>query len=98
MLLRNEICADKPAQLGQFHRMSKAEILDEIPSLTPEERDEIRRKLDELDGNPWDDADDSLTSEEKALLDARIADMEAHPETSIPWAEAEARLKARFGE
>jgi len=39
-----------------------------------------------------------LTSEEKALLDARLADMEAHPETSIPWVEAEARLKARFGE
>lgn len=78
--------------------MSKIEILDQIPNLTPEERNEIRRKLDELDGNQWNDADDPLTSEEKALLDARITDMEAHPEASIPWAEAEARLKARFGE
>jgi len=78
--------------------MSKVEILDQIPHLTPEERNEIRRKLDELDGNQWSDADAPLTSEEKALLEARLADMEAHPETSIPWAEAEARLKARFGE
>ena len=59
--------------------MSKVEILDQIPHLTPEERNEIRRKLDELDGNPWSDADNPLTSEEKALLDARLADMEAHP-------------------
>ena len=36
--------------------MSKIEILDEIPKLTPEERDEIRQKLDELD--------DALTAEE----------------------------------
>ena len=84
--------------MRQFPRMSKAEILDEIPKLTPEEREEIRRKLDEFDGDPWDDTDDPLTSEEKALLDARIEDADAHPETSIPWAEAEARLKARFGE
>ena len=84
--------------MRQFHRMSKAEILEEIPKLTSAEREEIRARLDELDGNQWDDADDPLTSEEKALLDARLADMEAHPETSIPWAEAEARLKARFGE
>jgi hypothetical protein len=78
--------------------MSKVEILDQIPNLTPEDRNDIRRKLDELDGNQWNDADDPLTSEEKALLDARLADMEARPETSIPWSEAEARLKARFGE
>jgi len=99
--LENYICADKPAQLVQFYRMNKVEILDQIPNLTPEERNEIRRKLDkldELDGNQWSNADAPLTSEEKALLDARIADTEARPETSIPWAETESRLKARFGE
>lgn len=30
--------------------MSKAEILAELPKLTPEERDEIRLKIAELDG------------------------------------------------
>jgi putative addiction module component (TIGR02574 family) len=78
--------------------MSKTEILCEIPKLTPEERDEIRQKLDELDAGEWIDSDDPLTDEEKALLEARLADMEKHPETSIPWEEAEARLVARFGE
>jgi putative addiction module component (TIGR02574 family) len=78
--------------------MSKAEILCEIPKLTPEERDEIRQRLDELDDAHWIDADDPLTEEDKALLEARLADMKKHPEKAIPWEDAEARLVARFGE
>jgi putative addiction module component (TIGR02574 family) len=78
--------------------MSKAEILAEIPKLTRKEREEIYLKIVELDGNEWLDADDPLTEEQKALLEQRLADMEEHPEKSIPWSEAEARLKARFGE
>jgi len=34
--------------------MSKAEILEELTKLTSEERDELRHKLDELDGDEWD--------------------------------------------
>ncbi len=78
--------------------MSKSEILAEIPKLTKAERYEIRVKLAEIDGDGWLDDDDPLTDAEKTLLEARLEDMEKHPEKSIPWAEAEARLKARFGE
>ena len=42
--------------------------------------------------------DGELTEAEKRLIDARVDDLEKHPERSIPWAEAETRLKARFGE
>ena len=77
--------------------MSKAEILQELPKLTKEERKEIRLKLAELDPDEWLDEDDPLTEAEKALLEKRLEDMERHPEKSIPWTEAEARLKARFG-
>lgn len=77
--------------------MSKAEILEEIRKLTSEERYEIRLQLAELDGDGWLDDDDPLSDEEKALLDARLADMEQHPETSIPWEEVERRIEARFG-
>jgi putative addiction module component (TIGR02574 family) len=70
--------------------MSKAEILEEIPSLTPEERDEIRRKLDELD--------DSLTPEEWALIDKRIAEHEADPQSAIPWEKFKADLDEKFGQ
>jgi len=77
--------------------MSKTEILEELSKLTPEERYEIRLKLAELDGDGWLDDDDPLTDEQKALLEARLADMEQHPERSIPWEEAKRRIEARFG-
>ena len=50
--------------------MSKTEMLEQLPQLTPEERFEIRVKLAELDGDRWLDEDDPLTEEQKALLDA----------------------------
>lgn len=59
--------------------MSKTEIIEELPKLTSEERHEIRLKLAELDGDGWLDDDDPLSAEEKALLDARLADLEQHP-------------------
>ena len=77
--------------------MSKAEILAEIPRLTKEEREEIRFKLAELDGDCWQDDDDPLTVEERALIEARIAAHEKNPETAIPWEQFVARLKQRLG-
>lgn len=76
--------------------MSKTEILAELPKLTPDERFEIRVKLAELDGDRWLDDDAPLTDEQKALLDARVADLEQNPNTSIPWEEAKKRIEARL--
>jgi putative addiction module component (TIGR02574 family) len=76
--------------------MSKTEILEELPNLTSEERYEIRLKLAELDGDDWLDDDDPLTDEQKALLEARLADMEQYPEKSIPWEKAKRQIEARF--
>ncbi len=78
--------------------MSKAEILQELPKLTKEERYEIRVTIAEMDNEGWLDEDDPLSDEQKALLESRLEDMEKHPEKSVPWKEAEARLRARFGE
>ena len=79
--------------------MSKAEILEELPKLSPAERREIRARLYELDpaADDWDD-DGELTDEEKHLIEARLAEHERNPETAIPWEEFDARLKARFGQ
>ncbi len=77
--------------------MSKTEILDEILKLNPEERREIRLKLAELDGDEWLDDDDPLTEEQKAMLEARLADIEQHPEKSIPWEDAKRRIEERLG-
>lgn len=76
--------------------MSKTEILEQLPKLTPDERYEIRMKLAELDGDRWLDDDDPLTDEQKALLDARLAEMEAHPEQSLPWEKVKELLEARL--
>ena len=78
--------------------MSKAEILAEIPKLTPQEREEIYLKLAELDDKNWMDADDPLTDADKALIESRIEAHEKNPQTAIPWEEFDARLKQRLGE
>ena len=76
--------------------MSKTAILEELPKLTAEERQEIRLRMAELDGDDWLD-DGELSQEEKRVIEERVADLERNPAASIPWAVAEARLTARFG-
>jgi putative addiction module component (TIGR02574 family) len=76
--------------------MSKADILAELPKLTPAERQEIRLKLAGLDGEEWLDADDPLTDAEKVLLDARLAAYEKDPDAGSSWEEVEARIRARL--
>ena len=79
--------------------MSKTEILAALAQLLPDERREVRLRLDELDGFGPDGwlADGELTESEKSLLNSRLADVDARPERAIPWALAEERLKSRFG-
>ncbi len=78
--------------------MSKAEILQELPKLKPEERQEVRTKLNELDGvadEAWI-ADGDLTAEEKAMLDARLTEYEKNPNEGSSWEEVEARLRRQL--
>lgn len=78
--------------------MSKAEILEELPRLTPAERYEILVKLTELDTDLWLDYDDPLTEEDKALIEARIEAHERNPETAVPWDDFKARVSRRLSE
>jgi putative addiction module component (TIGR02574 family) len=78
--------------------MSKAEILEELPKLTPAERYEILVKLTELDADLWLDHDDPLTEEDKALIEARIEAHERNPETAVPWDDFNARVNRRLSE
>jgi hypothetical protein len=75
--------------------MSKIEILRELPKLTPEERQEVRLRLAELDQDDWLDQG-LLTEAEKCLIEERFRDFEASPHASVPWEEARARLLAPF--
>lgn len=76
--------------------MSKTEILEELPNLTKPERQEIRLRLAELDGEDWLDTEDPLTNEEKALLDARLAAYARNPDAGSTWEEVESRVRARL--
>ncbi len=76
--------------------MSKTEILAVLPRLTPAERQEVRLKLTQLDGEEWLDTNEPLTETEKALLDARLAAYEQDPEAGSSWEEVEARIRARL--
>ncbi len=76
--------------------MSKTEIVAELAKLTPAEREEIRLKLAELDGTPWDDQEDPLTDREKVLLDARLAAYQQDPDGGSSWAEVEARIRTKL--
>jgi putative addiction module component (TIGR02574 family) len=64
-------------------------LLSQVVSLSPEERLE-------LIGAVWESLspnDLSVTDTEKALLDARIADLECNPDAQSPWPDVRARLE-----
>ena len=74
-------------------RMSgmKPGLLDEVLGLPPSERVEV---LDAV----WETLspeDLPVTSEERALLDARMADLESHPQDQSAWSEVRSRLEKR---
>lgn len=64
-------------------------LLAKVASLSPADRLE-------LIGAVWDtlSPDDlPVTAAERALLDARLADMEAHPDDQSSWPEVKARIE-----
>ncbi len=75
--------------------MSKAEIISELPKLTPDERQEVRLRIAELDDDEWLD-DGALSDADKALIEERFRDLNAAPGSSIPWETAKASLMAPF--
>lgn len=67
--------------------MSKAEILAQLPKLSPQERGEILEQL-------WQMEEASgPTPREKALLDEAQASYDTNPGAVTPWSEVEARLR-----
>ena len=74
-----------------FLIVSKAEIIAELPKLKPEERQELRLRLAELDRDDWVN-EGELSDAEKVIIEQRFRDLEVNPSTSIPWEEAKARL------
>ena len=66
-------------------------LLAEALKLSPGDR---LRMIEALWETPSDE-DIPVTPEERALLDARLADLEANPGDQSPWSEVRARLEQR---
>ena len=71
--------------------MSFTQVLDELPSLTFEERQLLIRKAVELDESP-------LSAADEALVESRFASHHADPDSSIPLEESKARIRSRLSQ
>jgi hypothetical protein len=76
--------------------MSKTEILQELAKLTPEERQEVRLRLAELDGEDWPD-EGVLTDLEKASLRSASAKWRPTRRPSSSTTKATQKWKALLG-
>ena len=71
--------------------MGTTEILAQLPRLTPEERDVVRSRLDEIDTAA------PLSADEKRLVEERVAAYRQNPDAAVSWAVAEAQIRQQLG-
>ena len=69
--------------------MSFAEVLAELPALTVAERQLLIRRALDLD-------EPSLSAEDEALVEKRLAEHRRNPGSAVPLDEMKARLRSRF--
>lgn len=75
--------------------MSKAEILAELPRLSPDDLAEIQAKLDELVGDPWAPNGD-LSSDDRSALERELNAYLRSPTDGRSWEDVRARIEARL--
>jgi len=66
--------------------MSFAEVLEELPSLTFEQRQLLIRRAVELD-------ESGLSANDEAVVESRLAGHQTNPDSSIPLGEMKQRLR-----
>jgi putative addiction module component (TIGR02574 family) len=79
--------------VGAYTFGVSANLLEEARRLTPEARLKLIGEL-------WDtlsESDVPVTSDERRLLDARLADLEANPDDQSSWEDVKSRLEKRRG-
>ena len=69
--------------------MSFTEVLNELPTLTFEQRQLLIRRAVELDALP-------LSPEDEALIDSRLSTMREDPGSAISLDEMKRRLRSRY--
>ena len=73
--------------------MSKAEILEQLPTLNHAELQEIRDRIWQLEEEELLKGRAQPSDEEKALLDAEFDDFARDPTSGSSWEEVKSRLK-----
>lgn len=68
--------------------MSFAEVLQELPALTIQQRQVVIRRALELEESP-------LSAAEEAIIETRLAGHRKNPASSMPLAEMKHRLRSR---
>lgn len=76
--------------------MTKQEIIAELPTLSPQDRFEIRMKIVEMDDDGQFDDDDALTPEQMAMIDSRMAEYARNSSSAIPLDEFKSRILRRI--
>jgi hypothetical protein len=71
--------------MRQLSVMSFAEVLQELPTLTIQQRQVVIRRALELEEPP-------LSAPEESLVESRLADHRNNPDTSVPLTEMKRRL------
>jgi len=69
--------------------MVNTAILSQVKSLSPADRLELISAVWET----FSPQDAPITDDEKALIDVRLQEMDAHPDDQSSWEEASARLR-----
>lgn len=75
--------------------MSKAEIIAELPKLSPADLAEVQAKLDELAGDAWQGGDD-LSPSDKQTLDVSLVEYEKSPDEGSGWEDVKARIHGKL--
>jgi putative addiction module component (TIGR02574 family) len=81
----------RPGNCRAYTQIVSTDLLEEALRLSPKERLELIETL----WNTLSEEDIPDTAEERALVDARLADLEANPGNQSPWPEVKARLERR---
>jgi putative addiction module component (TIGR02574 family) len=76
-----------------FVFMSKAEILEQLPKLSPVELQEIRDRIWQLEEEELLSGRAQPSVAEKALLDSELEDFERDRNSGSSWEEVKSRLK-----
>jgi putative addiction module component (TIGR02574 family) len=76
-----------------FARMSKAEILEQLPKLNSVELREIHDRIWQLEEQQLLNGPANPSDEEKALLDRELEDFARDPTSGSSWEDVKSRLK-----